>query len=454
MIQERHAGLFFVVFWLSVLVARPVPGADIERIGDGRMPRLKVGPDGTMHVVASSSEGVRHHYGSTGAWSNELIAGTDNVSTTKFNEPFLCIAPDGVMHLVYGPPANMPAGAGQPSHGLFYAVNAGTGWSGPQNIVDLYMEYEAIETDASGVPLVVALVVVEPANDPAARTNYGGATWFRYEGGTWNGPTQLRSGEAKYVTLTRDGEGGIHLVMRWQYVHYGMYSGGAWHNLPDSGDTFDNILCPDASYSMSAPSIFVDPAGTVHVVSAACHEVSAGNWQWEHARYGFNDGSGWSEETPGQKDGERVMDGGVNLCSVAVDSTGEVHVFCVDAGNNFLHTSGRPGSWSSPEILDTGLSSTDDLPPFDAVFAGGRIHTVYGKPDGVYHLSLEPVVPPPDEAVEEAAEIVQETAVEEDVEGIADVSDVEAAADIPERFDVDEGEGGTPGATGGCSCTL
>jgi|GEM_PF-2885373 len=445
--------LFF--FSLSVKTARC---AEIERVGDGRMPRVKVNSDGTIHVIASSGEGIYHYSGTTGSWNGGLISGTDNVSNNKCNQPFIGISLSEAIHLVYGPTPDMPKPdeMREPTHGLFYAINEGGTWGMPENIIDLYIEYEAIEFDSTGIPLIVALVVVEPAIDPAQRTNYGGAVWFRKEGETWNGPVMLREPEVKYPTLQRDLEGRVHLVMRWQYVHYSMFSGGSWHNLPDTGDTFDNILLLDTNYSMSAPSIFVDPSGVVHVVAAACHRISPDNWQWDHARYSFNDGGGWSEEHSNRKDGEMVMGGGVNLCSVGVDSAGLVHVFCVDGERNLLHSTGGPGSWSLPEVVDVGLSDTEDLPAFDTVNVNDTIHTFYAKPDGVYHLTLDKVVIQPEERFEETFEMTESPVYEEIAEQTSDFLNTEESCfpEYAEILDGDYAERGVTEFSGGCGCRM
>jgi hypothetical protein len=451
--MKRSIATAAALFTILACLASPALPAEIERVGDGFHPRAKVGPDGAIHVVASG-RGTVYYYRSEGSsWTGGPIDGTSQAGTSKTNQPSLGISPDGTLHIVYGPTANMPEDAGDPTRGVFYTTSSGSGWSPPLNIIDLYTEYLAVEAEGSGMLHLVALVVVEPAHEPADRTRYGGAVWFTRETDSWTGPTQLRNPEAKYAMLARDGGGALHLVMRWKYVHYSMYSGGRWHDLPDRGGTFDDILLPGATFSMSAPHVTVTPDGTVHAVAAACHEVSPGVWQWEHARYAFNDGTGWSEERPGEKDGEMVMEGDINLCSSAVEPSGIVHVFCSEAPGRLVHASGRPGSWSAGEVLDEAMAGTVDMPPFDAFYHEGLIHAVYQGSDGVFHLTLEPESPPADEpAAEPAPEEPLEPAPEPAGEEHADIADM--AEPVDGSSDPDGWDEGTLASTGGCGCVM
>jgi len=439
--------------------------AEIERIGNGSNPKAKVGPDGTIHVVASSGGAVLYYRYDGSAWSGGPVAGTDQVSASKMNQPALGIAPDGSLHVVYGPRSNMPMVDGHqvdgdPTRGVWYTTNTGAGWSAPTNIIDLYTEYLSIEADGVGLLRLVALVVVEPAYLVSERTWYGGAAEFRREGTTWSSPASLENAERKYAMLVRDAAGSLHLAVRWKWVHYAVDSGGGWHNLPDTGDTFDDILLPEGRslspnpYSMSAPHILVTADGTVHAVAAAWSSDSS----WVQARYAFNDGTGWSEETAGEKDGELVMDGEINLCSVAVEPGGLVHVFCGQLPGSLVHASGRPGSWSAKEVLDTAMADTVDAPAFDSFFHDGKIHVVYEGSDGVYHLTMDPEPPPADETLEPVPEIPEDAATEDAPDLPAETTDpvdtVDTAGEPDAAIDTDGGDTGSQDVGGGCACAI
>jgi hypothetical protein len=459
-----------MVLGLAFSLALPAAAdaAEIELIGTGSNPRAKVGPDGAIHVVASSRGAVLYYRYDGSSWSGGPIAGTGQVSVSKMNQPALGIAPDGSLHVVYGPRANMPMVDdhqvdGDPTHGVWYTTDAGTGWSAPTNIIDLYTEYLAIEADASGLLRLVALPAQEPAYLVADRTWYGGVAEFRREGTSWNGPVSLENAERKYASLVRDGSGRLHFACRWKWVHYAVDTGSGWHNLPDTGDTFDAILLPGSSFSMSAPHILVTPDGTVHAVSAAW----SGADSWAQARYAFNDGSGWSEERAGEKDGELVMEGDINLCAVAVEPGGLVHVFCSEGESgpgSLVHSSGHPGSWSAREVLDTAVPSTVDDPAFDAFFHDGKVHVVYEGSDGVRHLTMDPETPPVDEALEPVPEIPEEAASEDaadlpverlDPADTADTADFADFAGEPDAaLDADGGDPGSQEVGGGCACAI
>jgi hypothetical protein len=452
----------FPVLALAAAFSTGAGAAEIERVGDGSNPRAKVGPDGTIHVVASSRGAVLYYSFDGSSWSGGPIAGTDQVSISKVNQPALGIAPDGSLHVVYGPRSNMPMVDGHqvdgdPTHGVWYTTNTGAGWSAPANIIDLYTEYLSIEADASGLLRLVALVVVEPAYLVSERTWYGGVAEFRREGTAWSSPVSLENAERKYAMLVRDGAGSLHLAVRWKWVHYAVDTGGGWHNLPDTGDTFDAILLPGGSYSMSAPHILVTPDGTVHAVAAAWSDVDS----WAQARYAFNDGSGWSEETAGEKDGELVMEGDINLCAVAVEPGGLVHVFCAEGEGgpgSLVHASGRPGSWSAKEVLDPTMADTIDAPAFDSFFHDGKVHVVYQGSDGVYHLTMDPEPPPADEI----PEVISEIAEESPPEGVPDLpaetpdpADIADTAGEPDAaLDADDGDPGSHDVGGGCTCAI
>ncbi|MFH1437065.1 MAG: hypothetical protein ABIJ56_15260 [Pseudomonadota bacterium] len=371
----------------------------VARIGDGTNPRAKKSVDGYLHVVSSSGSGVYHYTFNGGAWDGGLISGTGQVGTRKFNQPCLGIDAAGTLHLVYGPTANMPDGPGEPTHGVWWLTNGGEGWSSPVNIIDLYTEYLAVETDAAGVPYVGALVVVEPDSDPDLRTNYGGAAWFRRDGADWNGPWQLRAAEGKFVSMMRDDLDRIHMVYRMRWVYHSVYSEDAWHTLPASGNALDEILLPTGDFSMGAPSVTITPDAAVHVVSAACEDRGA-EWVWDHARYSYNDGTGWSEETADRGDGHKILEGDLSRCAIAHDTSNRIHVFCAGSDGDLVYTSGMGLEWEDPETLDSGVDvsagGAEIGPVFDAVFYGGLMRVVYAKSDGIYMLSFIPdnLIPP------------------------------------------------------------
>ena len=371
----------------------------IARIGDGTNPRAKKSVDGYLHVVSSSSSGVYHYKFDSGSWDGGLISGTDQVGTRKFNQPCLGIDPTGTLHLVYGPTANMPDGPGEPTHGVWWLTNEGEGWSSPVNIIDLYTEYLAIETDNANVPYIGALVVVEPDSNPDLRTNYGGAVWFSRDGSEWGGPWQLRAAEGKFVSMMRDDLGRIHMVFRLQWVYHSVYSEEAWHTLPASGSALDEFLLPTGSFSMGAPSVTITPDAAVHVVSAACEDRGE-EWVWDHARYAYNDGTGWSEETSDRGDGHKILEGDLSRCAIAHDSTNRIHVFCAGWDGDLIYTSGMGLEWDDPETLDSDVEvstgGTEIGPAFDAAFYGGLMRVVYAKSDGIYMLSFLPenLIPP------------------------------------------------------------
>ncbi|MHA1377403.1 MAG: hypothetical protein ACTSRG_03365 [Candidatus Helarchaeota archaeon] len=213
---------------------------------------------------------------------------------------------------------------------------------------------------------------------------WSNATVISDDGTLWNDDS------SSYPSIAVDGTGNVHVV--WQdytdgewgtdsEIMYANCTAAGWSNatvISDNSTLWNN----GSSYN---PSVAVDGTGNVHVVWS---DYTNGTWGTDsEIMYVNRTAAGWSNATVISDDSTLWNNGGSVYPSIAVDSTGNVHVVWSDYTNGtwgtdseIMYANRTAAGWSNATVIsDDGTLWNDDSSsyPSIAVDSTGNVHVVW-----------------------------------------------------------------------------
>ncbi|MDZ7384760.1 MAG: PKD domain-containing protein [candidate division KSB1 bacterium] len=388
-VQIPRAGSFRLVLDVShsgqskridkLLIAGDATTADFPIGVDGVYPSLALDGFGRVHLVYANVDGVHYMFYDQNGWSpDERIPNSGGADTSLRQAPDVDVDGLGNPHVVWGDPVG----------GLHYSTRQGRQWS---QRVDLGAGRDnniVVSNDGTVYVVYRGYTTGELAEVHARRKAPGAASF---------GPVEKLYGDGSdrnhcYPTATRDGQGRIYVVWRWDDYNGTSYDlfmttwdRGTW-SVPVAIERGDKKVGEGIDLTIS-------PLGSPYVAyyDGWVRVIYAKDGRWEMIR------------TPLEYEAARPD----HQPEIAVDGTGKVYVVSSQGDREQMRPESRvvytvyaPGSgWSTPQPIsvsvDQGHGQADAVALQNGVFVvwkdmrGGLYYRILGE--GRMTLNQPPV---------------------------------------------------------------